>query len=409
MLLDDTHILTSSICETVNAPKISVINSRLTSLPKIIFLFPELLVEPHHYDVELNAAPSSLSTPLVPERNRSPTFTATSDKILTLTVFDGVSNNPVFIVPSWVLQKAIATIGREIHSPSEEDIVVPWEQWGPEGTAFFPTTRLSILESTLFSVSGMLYITEENGSIVLYDFNRFALRRDASLGTTENCTIESDPNKHECETFAEPFSASLPWRKFVTPLKVEPDVTIGIVDNSVLVYRGSGVRVSIQGLYFSAEAFCLGSRGRHNGGHFILDWLRGTSSWNNRLRHLLGGKSIPFDRRKSLSVSWNEYLLCMSIRHPYIIYVSVSRDARWSMRAIRCWIRVYHKRGVVEYSVRSATQRQLDSAGCDGVRLNLPLCTCFFTTTTISRTALTKTLAQASSFDPEESSVLLQY
>ncbi|KAJ3486901.1 hypothetical protein NLI96_g3905 [Meripilus lineatus] len=236
LFLDDAHILTSSINRRPYAPKISIINFRISHCPTISLLFPNFLRPV--YEIQLTAGQTPPSTTVLRKRTTYPFQITTSDKIFTLAVFGNSRSLPHFVVPSWVLKREIVRIRQEMSSASEEEVVVPWNSWGPRGTAFFPDISRTLFADSSLSASGMIYITKEAGSIVLYDFNRFALRRDASLGETDVSIIGSSPHEVDSALFKEPITTRLLWRKFVTQLKVDADAQFGVVHDSFLMCHG---------------------------------------------------------------------------------------------------------------------------------------------------------------------------
>lgn len=244
VILDDDHLLLVFICPAANAPKISVINFRNPEHSKISFLFPEISQEHDAYHLHLSGG----STPsAIPNRPTFPPFiTATTDKIITLSVFTDSSDRFLFVLPSWVLKQEVERVRRDVDLSTQEEIVVPWHLWGPRGTAFFPTIPRTFIraENASISTSGAIQMTVEDRYIVLRDFNRYALRRDVTLGHEDTSAITSGSNEVHCDLFKHPFSACLPWRKFKTELRLERDLPVAFMHEAIIVLHESQVRMS---------------------------------------------------------------------------------------------------------------------------------------------------------------------
>ncbi|KAJ3486900.1 hypothetical protein NLI96_g3904 [Meripilus lineatus] len=213
-LLDEEHFIFSFICPFVHVPKLSVIN--ICTSARVDFLFPKLATGFSEIIpiLSLGSEPLSASSP---ESTPLPFQISTKDRLI---ILGFINSHHRFIIPSWALHKELLRVQSATNPTS---VTVPWIEWGPHQTAhLFEDVGSSLFGEPSFTSYGTRYISVDEGTqnLVIRDFNRFVVRRDADQGENETPTLYEDDDRDDMPWAMEPVETFLPWREIRTELRV---------------------------------------------------------------------------------------------------------------------------------------------------------------------------------------------
>lgn len=135
---------------------------------------------------------------------------------------DGSDGEYRIIVPTWKLRTLLNT---SIASERKE-----WSEWGPQNTMGFHIQQFE--SSSWSSVFGSRYLTVESERLVMYDFNRYALR--PPVGDTSDELAETDLLTSKV---SEVYAGPLPHRKYYTSQMIPAGSNVAMAEGFVVEYH----------------------------------------------------------------------------------------------------------------------------------------------------------------------------
>lgn len=232
--LGDHHVL--RVMSQGSSLTLEAIDCSLSDMHNVIFKMfapaPVHIVE--YSDLVLNCDPVPSWTH--PRYCNPPFFINSSDRILALeahiasTLNVSVDLDTRIFIPTWVLLNYVHQYrGHE----SLDDVVIPWESWGPENTRILtgPFRRGC-------STNGTNYASSADGFGELCEFNRFAVRRFLQAPFYDDdvkCEVVTEPSVVESDLFEGPVVTSLPYLKFTTQLPVSDDEVLVLTEDVAAV------------------------------------------------------------------------------------------------------------------------------------------------------------------------------
>ncbi len=217
------------------AAHLSVVDIREDNKFSVKFMLPQF--SPNAKPVLMRLS-SGMKMPLspIPKSSTLPFRIATQDRLLVLELQDQ-KENCFFIIPSWTLHWELAQLRGETKPKDISGMVIPWEDWGPRSSAVFgDALDATLFDDVSFTTFGTRYVTVENETVVIYDFNRFAARHTTlpQVGRSQRSERGGDSHKAEFQMFSRPVTTFLPWRKLTTGLKVDPGWRVGIDHDRII-------------------------------------------------------------------------------------------------------------------------------------------------------------------------------
>lgn len=229
--LDEDHLLLASISKSKQAAKLSVID--LNTLARFEFLFPKFSWELGPFDISISSGPEAPSQS-ISQFGTLPFQAATEDRLIIVELMDEFDTECSFAVLTWALQKEVIRLKNANNNVRHRAQYISWDKWGMHCTALLRTH--TFFTPSFFSY-GTRYITIEDETVVIYDFNRFAIRRAIRPDDMQNgqvSEINGFGNICSSPIFKHPVATTSLWRKLVTKLDLKGCNGIGI-DNDWII------------------------------------------------------------------------------------------------------------------------------------------------------------------------------